>query len=47
MKRSKLDYQDALAYSLWFMVNGRVGSRADREYLENERMVQRMRKMTD
>ena len=28
--RSMADWEDAFAYTVWFLVNGRVGSRADR-----------------
>jgi len=45
--RSYTDWSDALAYAVWFLVNGRVGSRADREYLEQERSRRRFLKMTD
>ena len=34
--RSLLDSQDALAYAFWFLIYGRVGSRADRNYLDAE-----------
>lgn len=31
--RTYQDWCDAMAYTLWFLQNGRVGSRVDREYL--------------
>ena len=46
-RRSYLDWQDAMAYALWFLVNGRVGSRSDGQYLEKDRSVRRLRQMTD
>lgn len=45
--RSYKDWQDALAYSLWFLMHGRIGSRADRNYLDAERTSRSLRKMSD
>lgn len=36
-----------MAYAIWFLINGRVGSRADRVYLEDERTKRRFAKMSD
>ena len=36
-----------MAYTVWFLQNGRVGSRADREFLEQERGRRRFAKMSD
>ena len=44
--RSVADWQDSLAYARWFLVHGRVGSRADREYLDKERAARRFTKMS-
>ena len=44
--RSKAEMQDALAYTIWFLVNANVGSRADRNYLEEERARIRFEKMS-
>ena len=44
--RSLQDYQDALAYACWFLINGRVGSRRDRLYLEDERNLHKFAKMS-
>ena len=44
--RSMLDSQDALAYALWFLINGRVGSRADRNYLDAEIAKRRFMKLS-
>ena len=35
--RSCKDFERALAYSLYLLNDGRIGSRAEREYLSNER----------
>ena len=45
--RSLEDFQDAVAYAFWFLINGRVGSRRDRQYLEEERSRRRFAKMSD
>ena len=35
--RSCRDFQRSLAYSLYLLNDGRIGSRAERDYLTNER----------
>lgn len=45
--RSLEDWQDALAYALWFLTNGRVGSRAEQNFLEDERGRRSFRKMSN
>ena len=35
--RSCEDFQDSLAYSLYLIKEGRIGSRAEREYLTADR----------
>ena len=35
--RSQQDWCDALAYTFWFLRRGRVGSPADRNYIQRER----------
>ena len=44
--RSFMDSQDALAYAIWFIIQGRVGSRADRNYLDAERSKRRFMKLS-
>lgn len=36
-----------MAYTVWFLQNGRVGSRADRNFLDQERARRRFAKMSD
>ena len=45
--RSLADWEDAFAYTVWFLVNGRVGSRADRQYLDDARANLKIRQMAD
>ena len=41
-----MDSQDALAYAFWFLIYGRVGSRADRNYLDAEISKRRFMKLS-
>ena len=41
--RSLQDWSDGLAYSLYLINRGRIGSRAEREYIDSERAARQYR----
>ena len=44
--RSYQDWQDALAYSFYLIAKGRIGSRAEREYIDAERARRSYRRLS-
>lgn len=44
--RSLQDWRDGLAYSLYLINKGRIGSRAEREYIDSERASRQYRRMS-
>ena len=43
--RSYQDWADALAYSVYLIREGKIGSRAEREYIEAERASRQFRRL--